>query len=257
MNYELAVIYPFLIIFGACIGSFINVVIERLPVKGAFLSNKRSCCPQCGEVIKAYDLIPVLSWLILRGRCRSCGNQISVRYPAVELTCALLAAASYAVFGLDISTILVFAVTTVLLAISIIDLKTTEIPDSLVIAIGVLAIAAIWIMPDVALLNRAIGLVSVSVPLLIIAVAIPGAFGGGDIKLLAVCGFLLGWQLTLLAFFFALILGGSFAIFLILSGRRKRKEHMVFGPAICAGVAVSLFFGNEIISWYLGLFMIY
>ena len=257
MNYESGVIYPFLIIIGLCIGSFINVVISRLPVKGAFLGNKRSCCPECDEPIKVYDLIPVLSWLILRGKCRNCNSKISVRYPIVELTCAILAIASYWRFGLEYATIIAFGVTTVLLAISVIDLKTSEIPDSLIIAIGVFAIAAIWLMPNATLLDRAIGLVSISVPLLIISLIVPGAFGGGDIKLMAAVGFLLGWQATIAAFFIALLLGGSYAVVLIASGKRKRGEHMVFGPAICAGTAIALFFGNEIISWYLRFFMIY
>ena len=257
MEFDFFIILTLFFIIGACIGSFLNVVICRLPIKGAFLSNKRSQCPECNETIKAYDLIPIFSWLILKGKCRNCKTRISLLYPVVELTCALLAVASFLRFGLAPAAIIAFGVTTVLLAVSIIDFRTSEIPDSLIIAIGVFAVAAIWIMPDVTLLSRAIGLVCISVPLLIMAVIIPGAFGGGDIKLLAACGFLLGWQGILLAFFLALILGGSYAIFLMATGKRKRKEHMVFGPAICAGVAISLFFGNEIISWYLRIFMIY
>jgi len=257
MNFELFVIYPFLIISGACIGSFLNVVVSRLPFKGEFLSNKRSRCPQCGHAIKPYDLIPVISWFVLGGRCRSCNARISFRYPFVELMGAFLFVFSYRHFGLEYSSLLAFGVTVVLLAISFIDYDTQEIPDSLIIVIALFAIAAIWVFPEVSLLDRVIGVATISVPMLIVTLLINGAFGGGDIKLIAACGFLLGWQATLLAFFFALILGGSFAVFLILSGRRERGEHMVFGPAICAGVAVSLFYGNEIISWYLQMFMIY
>ena len=254
MNYELAVIYPFLIIFGACIGSFINVVISRLPIKGAFLSNTRSCCPECGEPIKAYDLIPILSWLILKGRCRNCDTCISARYPAVELTVALLAAASYCHFGMHLSAITAFCVTTVLLAISIIDIKTTEIPDSLVIAVGVFAIAAIWMMPDVTILSRFIGLVCISVPMLIIAVIVSGAFGGGDIKLIAACGFLLGWQSTILAFFIAVVTEGCLSSVLTLRHKVKKGAHIAFGPHLCAGVIVALLYGEGIITRYLGLF---
>ena len=257
MNYEFIVLYPILIIIGVCIGSFLNVVISRLPVKGAFLSNKRSCCPVCNEPIKPYDLIPIISWIILKGRCRNCNAGISIRYPLIELTVAFLAVASYWRFGFTLATPVVFGVTTVLLAITVIDYDTSEIPDSLVIAVAVFAIAAIWCMKDVSLLERAIGLVVISVPLILISLAIKGAFGGGDIKLMAACGFLLGWQATLLAFFIALLIGGCYAIFMILSKKRERGAHMVFGPSICAGVAVSLFFGSEIISWYLQLFMIY
>ena len=257
MNYETVILYPLLIILGACIGSFLNVVISRLPVKGAFLSNKRSCCPVCDEPIKPYDLVPVFSWIMLRGRCRNCKAGISLRYPLIELTGALLAAASYWRFGLEFASLLVFGVTAVLLAISIIDFDTSEIPDSLIIAIGIFAIAAIWVMSGVSILERLIRLVVISVPLLVLSLIINGAFGGGDIKLMAACGFLLGWQATLLAFFIALLLAGCYAIYMISTKKRNRTEHMVFGPAICAGVAVSLFFGSEIISWYLQLFMIY
>ena len=97
---------------------------------------------------------------------------------------------------------------------------------------------------------------SVALPMLLLSLFIPGAFGGGDIKLMAVCGFLLGWQLTLIAFFIALLLGGGIAIYLLLSGKRNRGEHMVFGPALCIGVALSLYFGKEILDYYLGFFYI-
>jgi len=257
MNVDFLLILIFFFIIGLCVGSFINVVISRLPVKGAFLGKKRSECPFCEVPIKAYDLIPVLSFIILKGKCRNCGAIISPRYPLVELLCALFACFSFIHYGLEPVTGIAFAFTAVLLAISVIDLDTSEIPDSLVISIGVLAIASIWLIPEIGLINRLIGMVVISVPMLLVAMAVKGAFGGGDIKLMAACGFLLGWQCTILAFFIALLTGGSYAIYLMLSGKRDRKEHMVFGPAICIGAAVSFFYGVEIISWYLHLFMLY
>jgi len=151
---------------------------------------------------------------------------------------------------------MVFAVTMLLLAIALIDFDTAQIPDSLIIALAPLAVASVWLLPNVTLLSHAIGLVAVALPMLLLTLAIPGAFGGGDIKLMAVCGFLLGWQLTLLAFFIALLLGGSIAIFLLASGKRKRGQHMVFGPAICAGTVTALFYGKEIIRFYLSLYML-
>ena len=253
---EYAVIYTFLVIVGACIGSFINVVISRLPTKGAFLASKRSRCLKCDNTIEPYDMIPIISWLILRGRCRKCNVKISIQYPLVELSCVILAVISFAWFGPRLATIVAFGVTVTLLAISVIDFQTTEIPNSLIIIIAIFAICAILIFPAVTILDRVIGLFAISVPLLIVSLVVNGAFGGGDIKLMAACGFLLGWQVTLLAFFIALLLGGFYATFLIVSGKRKRGEHMVFGPAICTGVAISLFFGYDIISWYLQLFMI-
>ena len=144
----------------------------------------------------------------------------------------------------------------ILLAIAVIDFNTTEIPDSLIIALISLAIVSIWLQPDISLLSRIIGFFSIALPMLLLTLVIPGAFGGGDIKLIAVCGFLLGWQQTLLAFFIALLLGGSYAIYLMLSGKRKRGEHMVFGPAICVGIAVSIYFGRIILDFYLQFFML-
>jgi len=151
---------------------------------------------------------------------------------------------------------MVYAVTMILLAIALIDFDTTQIPDSLIIALAPFAVASIWLLPDVTLLSHAIGLAAVALPMLLLTLAIPGAFGGGDIKLMAACGFLLGWQLTLLAFFIALLIGGSIAVFLLTSGKRKRGQHMVFGPAICAGTVTALFYGNEIIRFYLSLYML-
>ena len=246
--------YIFFAVIGTLFGSFLNVVISRLPEKGKFLSESRSKCPACGHVIRWYDLFPVLSWLFLMGKCRDCKASISPRYPLVEAAGALLVVASIWRFGFTLSAIQIYAVTMILLAIAVIDFNTSEIPDSLIIALIPCSIASIWLQPEITLLSHIIGFFSVALPLLILTLIIPGAFGGGDIKLLAVCGFMLGWQLTLLSFFIALLLGGSYAIYLMLSGKRKRGEHMVFGPAICIGIAVSIYFGRIILDFYLQFF---
>jgi len=247
----------FFAVIGTLFGSFINVVITRLPEKGRFFSESRSHCTECGHIIRWYDLFPLLSYLFLLGRCRDCKARISPRYPIIEAFGALLAVAAIWRFGFSYFTICVYAVTMILLAISVIDLNTSEIPDSLWIAIIPFAVASIWLLPNVTWVSHLIGIVTIALPMLILSLIIPGAFGGGDIKLMAVCGLLLGWQQTLVAFFIAIVLGGFYAIFLMISGKRKRGEHMVFGPALCAGVAVSIFYGYEIISWYLSTFMIY
>jgi len=254
MDYLIICIW--LAVFGACAGSFLNVVISRLPQKGAFLSKARSHCPKCGAVIRSYDLIPVLSFILLKGRCRDCRRLISPRIPLVELAGALSAVVCFIYFGLTIRLILAFGVIMILLAVALIDLDTSEIPHSLIIALIPFAIGAIWGWPAIILLDRAIGFFAVSLPLLLLAIVIPGAFGGGDIKLIAVCGFLLGWKNVVLAFFIAILLGGGYAVFLMLSRKRKRGDHMVFGPALCTGIAAAMFFGGEIIAWYLNFFNI-
>ena len=247
-------IYIFFAVVGSLIGSFLNVVIARLPVKGKFLSESRSKCPACGHTIRWYDLFPVISWIVLLGRCRDCKTRISVRYPIVEAAGAFFAVAGIWHFGLVPVTVLVYAVTMILLAISLIDYDTSEIPYSLIIALIPLAIASIWLFPDVTLLSRFIGLFSIALPMILISLIKPGAFGGGDINLMAVCGFMLGWQLILVAFFIGLVICGSIAIFFLLSGKRKIGEHIVFGPSLCVGIAVSIYFGNEILSWYLSFY---
>jgi len=270
-------LYVFAAVFGACIGSFINVVIARLPIKGAFLSNSRSKCSECNSVLKLYDLIPIFSWLILGGKCRSCKVKISPRYSIIELMGAVFAVFCLYHFWLsnysslthieqlllfdfanfNFAAIIAYGVIMILIAVSVIDYNTSEIPDSLIITLIPFAIVSIWLFPDVTLLSRIIGFFSIALPMFLICMLVSGAFGGGDIKLMAVCGFFLGWQLSLVAFFIALIAGGVVAVYFMASGKRKKGQHMVFGPALCIGITLALFYGNDIIRFYLGLFGIW
>ncbi|MDR1670075.1 MAG: prepilin peptidase [Oscillospiraceae bacterium] len=246
-------ISAWLFVLGSIFGSFLNVVVFRLPKK-AFLSKARSYCPACGETIAWFDLIPVASWIALGGKCRRCKARISPRYPLVELFCGVLAPLCYLRYGFDWRLLIAFGVTLILLAVSLIDLDTMEIPDSLVIALVPFAAGAVWVWREVPLWERAVGLAAVSVPMLLLALLIEGAFGGGDIKLMAVCGFLLGFRNTLLAFMIALLIGGGIAIVLILTKRKKKGAHIPFGPPLCIGTAAALFFGTELITLYLGLY---
>jgi leader peptidase (prepilin peptidase)/N-methyltransferase len=248
-----AYVYFLVCLFGACIGSFLNVVIYRLP-KGTFLSKSRSYCPSCGKTLKARDLVPVFSWIFLRGKCRFCAARISPRYPMVEIGCAGLAALALWRYGFTWNSLIAFGASVLALAVALIDHDTMEIPDALVIALIPFAVGAIWAAPEVALWERAVGFVVVSVPMLVLGILIKGAFGGGDVKLMAVCGFLLGWQALLAAFFLALVTGGGLSVYLILSKKAKRGAQIAFGPHLCLGIGVCLFFGQEILRLYLGLF---
>jgi len=149
--------------------------------------------------------------------------------------------------------LIAFGVAVLLLAVALIDMDTMEIPNGLVIALIPLAVLVVWLQPEVTLLSRGIGFLAVSLPMLLITMIIDGAFGGGDIKLMAVCGFLLGWQNTLLAFFIAVMLAGSISFWLILRKKAKTGNHIAFGPYLCLGVVTSLLYGKEIIRWYLNL----
>ena len=239
-------------VLGACIGSFVNASSLRWANNISFVCG-RSYCPFCKGVIKWFDLVPVVSWLILAGRCRACKVRISPRYVLAELISAFIFALCYIKFGFTWMTIVSILIASVLLAISLVDLNTTEIPNTLTAALIPLTLATIWLQPDIYLTSRIIGFFAISLPMLLLALAIKGAFGGGDIKLMAVCGFLLGWQSIILAFFVATILGSAWAIYLLAKGMRKRNEHMVFGPALATGTFISMLFGREIVGWYLGL----
>ena len=242
-----------LAIAGACAGSFINVAALRRSEGLSFISG-RSRCPSCNRKLQWYELIPIFSWLFLLGRCRTCKVWISPRYMLVEVAGAAATAMSFVRYRLTWMTPLAFGVAIILLTVAMMDLTSREIPDGLIIALIPFAIAAIWAQPGVTLLSRGIGLLAVSLPMLILAFFIDGAFGGGDIKLMAVCGAMLGWQCTLPAFFISVVFAGCFSIALIIKKKAKRSAHIAFGPHLCFGVMVALLYGKEIIDWYLTLF---
>jgi leader peptidase (prepilin peptidase)/N-methyltransferase len=261
-------LYCIVFVFGAVIGSFLNVLVYRIP-RGLDFVRGRSFCPNCEHRLGALDLIPIVSYLALGRKCRYCHKPISPRYMLVEFAGGILAVCSWAAFALSppllhanaaflgtvaptVAAILCFAVLCILLVITRIDAETMEIPDGLNIALLVCGVAAIFVAPEVLLVGRLIGLVCVSVPLLVITLIIPGAFGGGDVKLMAAAGFLLGWQSALVATFIGIIIGGAWGIYLMASGKKGAKGHFAFGPALCAGITVALFFGPHLINWYLG-----
>jgi leader peptidase (prepilin peptidase)/N-methyltransferase len=140
-----------------------------------------------------------------------------------------------------------------LTAVTVIDAKTMIIPDKFHIIIAVLGIVQAVLVPTPALAERVLGIFAISVPMFLIALLIPGAFGGGDIKLMAACGFFLGWKLLCISFFLAILTGGFYGIWLIAAKQKERKEHFAFGPFLCIGMAAAVCFGEELLQWYLGL----
>jgi leader peptidase (prepilin peptidase)/N-methyltransferase len=275
-------IFILVFLFGVTLASFLNVLVYRVPRQLDFVSG-RSFCPNCEHPLAAADLIPVASYLLLGRRCRYCHQPISARYMLVELSGGILALLSWWAFlGADagaslllgksadktllvsspwllanwssaIAAIIYFAALCILLTISIIDADTMEIPDGLNIALALLGLLSLLAGPDISLVSRAIGLLAVSLPMFLLAIIVPGAFGGGDIKLMAAAGILLGWQQLLVAFFIGLVVGGAYGICALISRKKGLKEHFAFGPALCLGVAVAMFFGSALINGYLGL----
>lgn len=245
------ILYVYIFVLGIVIGSFLNVVIYRLP-REISVAKGRSFCPHCHTPIKGYHNIPVFSYFWLCGKCADCGEQIAVRYPLVELFTGVMGVLILAIYGFSFQWVVVFAAGAILICITMIDFDTMTIPNGLVIALMVPALLCFFVFPQVGLLSRVIGIFVVSLPMLILILFIGDAFGGGDIKLMAVAGFMLGWQNTLLATFIALILGGSVAVYLL--AKKTADKHMAFGPYLCIGIMTSIIFGDIIIRWYLNLF---
>jgi leader peptidase (prepilin peptidase) / N-methyltransferase len=238
-------------VIGAIFGSFLNVVAYRLP-RGESLSRPRSRCPGCGTPVRPYDNIPVLSWLLLRGKCRDCREPISARYPIVEagtgLLCALVVLAADDVW-------LGLAFVLLLVPVTLIDLDHRIIPNRLML-VGAIAAPAILLAtePD-ALLEHAIAAVAAGGFLLLAAVAYPRGMGMGDVKLAAVMGLFLGRAVGP-AMFVALVAGTlvGAAVIARKGAREGRKTAVPFGPFLALGGVVALFAGDALVDWYLDTF---
>lgn len=246
-------IYSYVFLLGCCIGSFLNVLVYRIPRKENFLTG-RSHCAECGRTLNWYELVPLISYGALLGKCRTCKAHISLRYPIVELLTGLLALLSLYRFGLTLACAVAFAFYCLLLVITLIDWDTMTIPDGLIISLIPVALLAIPAFPNPSLWFRGLGILAVSLPMWLMNRIIPDCFGGGDIKLMAVSGFLLGTQNVLFAAFCAIISGGIYAVSLLIRHGRQKGVHMPFGPFLSAGCMLALAYGQQIISWYLGLF---
>ena len=245
-------------VLGLIFGSFANVVIHRVP-RGESISRPPSACPGCGTKIAPRDNIPVVSWLLLRGRCRSCGEPISRRYPLVELGMGVLFAAVGARIGLDWSLIgfLLFAWT--LLVVSIIDIDTRKIPNRLIYpltpALLVLMVAtAVLVGQPRRALDVVIGGIGAFVVLLIIALIQPRGMGMGDVKLAGFIGIALGYLgigMVVLGIFGGFLVGGVVSIALLVTGARGRRDMIPFGPYLATGALATLLFGRPLLDAYL------
>ena len=241
-------------LFGLVIGSFLNVVIARLP-DGRSVVRPPSACPACGSSIRWYDNVPVLSWLWLRARCRNCQARISWRYPAVELLTAVLFLLAARRFGAALDLGAALLLLTALVAITAIDLDHQIIPDVITLpGIVVGALLAMALHPA-AWLDTLSGILVGGGLFLVIILASGGGMGGGDMKLGAMMGAFLGWKLVLLAILLGVFAGGAVAIGLLVTGTKGRKDPVPFGPFLALGAVISLLCGNVLLDWYLGRFL--
>jgi leader peptidase (prepilin peptidase)/N-methyltransferase len=242
-------------IFGMVIGSFLNVCIYRLPVARSIV-RPRSQCPQCGHPIRARDNIPVLSYLMLRGRCRDCGVRIPLRYPLVEILSATFAAMAVARFGLGWQAALVFALIAALLVITFIDLDHRIIPDAITLPGIPIGLAASFAPGLISPSESLIGILAGGGSLFLVAwgyqlITQREGMGGGDIKLLAMIGAFMGWKGVLFTIFVASLTGTLAGMALICHRRGDMKLAVPFGPFLAVGAIAYLFIGPELWSWYL------
>ena len=240
-------------LYGIVIGSFLNVVILRIPIHEN-ITLTRSHCMTCGHTLAWYDLFPLFSYIFLKGKCRHCGAKISIQYPIVETANGVLWLSIYLINDVSIETILYCMCASALLALSIIDWRTQEIPFGINVFIFVLGLIRL-ITDRENWLEHVIGFFAVSgfLTLLIIVTRLlikKDAMGWGDVKLMAATGLLLGWKLIIIAFFLGCILGS--VIHLTRMKVQKGVDHVLsFGPYLSMGIFITMLWGEQLVSWYL------
>ena len=255
-GYLLFAVFSF--ILGLAMGSFLNVCIYRIPLKKSIVAPSSSC-PHCGQVIRFYDNVPVLSFLFLRGKCRYCEHSISWRYPFVECLSGFLSLLLYIKYGAHLQYIVYLFFALSLVVVTFIDLDHKIIPDILSLPGIGMGIAVSFLPGTIFWLDSLIGAIAGGGILFLVAVGYErmtgrDGMGGGDIKLLALIGAWMGWKplpmVLLISSFSGALIG---AVFIWFSGKGYRVQ-IPFGPFLSFGAILCLFFGEAILNWYLGLF---
>ena len=241
-------VYILIFIFGIVIGSFLNVCILRIPLHETIVT-ERSHCMTCGYQLSWYDMVPVFSWLIYGGKCRKCKAPISPQYPIIEFLNGVCYVVITLVTGFSLESILYCLLASALIVLSVIDWRTYEIPlgiNLFILALGILRL----ILDRSSWQSYLTGFLIVSVLLEVILLLSGGrAIGGGDVKLMAAAGLLLGWKQILLAFFLACVIG---SVIHLLRMKLTRAEHVLaMGPYLSAGILISALWGQQLIDLYL------
>ncbi len=243
--------YAYIALFGLVVGSFCNVCILRIP-NGESIITTPSHCPKCNRRLRPWELVPLFSYIFLRGKCSGCKAKISAQYPIIEAANAVLWVIVFHYFDLSFDMLLGCLLSSALLVLSIIDARTQEIPPQTTIFIGVLACARValnytdW-------LNHLLGFASITLLLLLLLFLSGGrAIGGGDVKLMAGCGLFLGLAPTVAAFVIACVVGSLVHVVRMRFFGASRT--LAMGGYLAFGVFVSFVWGQQFISWYLGFF---
>lgn len=245
-------------LYGLLIGSFLNVCIYRIP-KSESIAFPPSHCPSCYTPLKWYNLIPVLSYLVQRGKCGSCGEKISLQYPIVELLNSILYLVSYIKYGFTLEFFFYAIIFSLLIIITFIDLNEMIIPDILVLiilAITVIYKFAGYMIYDTSpqLLDSISGLVLSALLFGLIIFLSGGGMGTGDVTLIGSLGFILGTKKIFLTIWLSFILGAVLSVFLLATKIKGKKDPIPFGPFIILGFLIVVFWGEQLISWYMSFF---
>lgn len=248
-----------LIIFllGLIIGSFLNVCIFRIMEEESIIF-PLSHCKSCSIKLKVKDLLPIISFLSLRGKCRYCKQKISIQYPLVEAVTGILFVIIYLKFGLSLEFLKFISLTSILLVIGIIDYKTQYVYSSVImtgLGFGIIFLAITFIT------NGKLELISIFmsafIPAFILALIIltTSGMGWGDVEIVFMIGIFLELKLNILSLFISIILAGTYAIYLLIFKKRDKKQAIAFGPYIATSAFITFLFGNQILDWYLGYFI--
>jgi leader peptidase (prepilin peptidase)/N-methyltransferase len=254
-------IIPYIIVFlfGSIVGSFLNVCIYRMP-RNLSIIIPSSRCPSCDTPINPWDNIPIISYIFLGGRCRFCKARISFRYPLVEFLNALFYIAVLWRFGFGWHTFVYFIFCSALIVITFIDLDFQIIPDWITLSgIPIGLLTGSFLLPDPFMRHSLLGYKASIIGFLAggglfyaVAVFSRGGMGGGDIKMMAMVGAVLGWKAVLITTFLGSLIGSIFGIFLMVLKGKGRKTKIPFGPFLALGSLITLFYGQELLSLYLG-----
>lgn len=248
------IFFGIIFILGAIIGSFLNVCIYRIPREESIVYPPSSCT-SCKNTIKWYDLVPIISYLFLKGKCRYCDEKVSIRYPIIEFTTGILFLITFIKYGISLEFIKYIVFISILVVIGIIDLDTTDVYFSttltgIISSIMFLGIYVYLSMPVSGYIYGGIiggGLLSA------IILITKGGMGWGDAEICLVCGLFLGWKLTIIMLFLSFIIGSVIGVTLILLGKKTRKDYIPFGPSIVMAAVITIFVGERIWILYTSL----
>ena len=254
MHYGIEVIIIF--ILGLVIGSFSNVCIYRIQ-KNESIVFPASHCTSCQTPIKAMDNIPLLSYFLLKGKCRNCGENISIRYPIVEFLTGVVYILIFLIYGRSLQTFIYAILSSALIIISFIDLDEQIIPDEISLPGIVLGFLISFFVPYISYFNSLFGILTGGGIIFLIALAglvifKKEAMGGGDVKLAAMIGAFIGWRYIILSLFIGFFIGAVTGIVLILSIVKNKDDIIPFGPFIVLGSILTILWGKDLLSWYFG-----